>query len=754
MRRAVSRVARAVAALRRRLWQGWEPDWPTSIAGAAMVLALAALQAWDPALVESWRLRVFDQYVRLSPRPILPARPVVIVDIDDQSLQTIGQWPWSRATLGRLIDTLGRNGALVIGADLILAEPDRLSPPRFADEIAGFEEGLARRLRELPDTDLLMAEAVARHRVVLAQSGSARELDQGSPPRSFLTVARIGGDPSRFLTRFPDSVRSMPVLEAAARGSGLVTVTPELDGIVRRIPLVAEVGGRIVPTLALEMLRVATDQTTLVIRSSEQAIQSVVLQGVEIPTDRHGQVFIHFSRRNPDLYLSAADVLGGKAGPERLQGRFVLIGTSAAGLGDIKATPIDGNMPGVEVHAQLLETIFTDDHLTRPAAAVGAERVFLLVLGLVLSFVGPSLPAAMLPPALLLAIGVSMGTSWIAFSRYGILLDGSYGAVAIAMLILWLALAKYVREQTQRRRVRNAFSYYLSEVMVDRLSRNPKLVKLGGERRVLTVLFSDIRGFTSLSERYTHDPEGLTRLLNRYLTEMTAAILAHGGTIDKYIGDAIMAFWNAPLEQDGHPEAACLAALEMRRRLGALNSELGASHAARGLPFEPIELGTGINTGPCFVGNLGSEQRFNYSVLGDTVNVAARLEGQTKAYTLPIIIGESTDAQVAGRFATLPLDTIRLKGKSESILVHALLGGAELAGRASFKELEQAHAELLAAMTAGDLDNADRSLRCCVHHPESGRMKGYYLVCRERIEAARRQPAAGPLDGMSVARTK
>jgi adenylate cyclase len=750
------RTARRLRALAARLREGWEPDWPTSLAGVAMVVVLALVQFWDPPLVESWRLRVFDQYLRLSPRPTVQPLAVLIVDIDDASLRAIGQWPWSRATLGRLVDRLGQDGALVIGLDLILAEPDRLSPPRFAEEVAPYGPALADDLRALPDTDAIMAEAVARHRVVLGQTGSSQPTaDQDDhPPRTFAAMARLGGDPGRFLIRFAGSIRSIPVLEAAAKGSGLVTVTPEVDGIVRRVPLVAEVDGRIVPTLALEMLRVATGQNTLVVRSSDRAVQAVLLQGVAIPTDRHGQIFVHYARRDPASYVSAADVLAGKVGPDRLRGRFVLIGTSAAGLGDIKATPVDGNMPGVEVHAQVLETILRNDHLIRPASAIGAERFFLLGLGLLLAMLGPSLPAAVLPPTLLLAIAVSLGSSWIAFSRYGVLLDGSYPAAAMAALILWLALAKYVREQTRRRAVRNAFSYYLSPVMVDRLSRNPKLVKLGGERRVLTVLFSDIRDFTALSEGYTEDPEALTRLLNRYLTEMSAAVLAHGGTIDKYIGDALMAFWNAPMEQEDHARAACRAALEMRHRLRALNAEMGRANAAKSLPFRPIEMGIGINTGPCFVGNLGAEQRFNYSVLGDTVNVASRLEGQTKVYAVPTIIGEATNGLVAGELLTLPLDTIRLKGKTAPVIIYALLGDAELAAADSFRELKPLHEALFAALRAGDPEAAERWLAQCIQRPRTAGLEGYYQTCRKRIEAIRDLPADAEWNGVVVARTK
>jgi adenylate cyclase len=575
---------------------------------------------------------------------------------------------------------------------------------------------------------------------VLGLSGTARELGGDRPPiPSLFSFAELGGDPRPMLSSFPDSVRSLPVLEAAAAGTGLVTVTPEHDGLVRRVPLVASVDGRLVPTLAIEMLRVATGQTTLVVRSETAGIEAVLLQGVAIPTDRHGLGFVHYTPRRPDLYVSAAAVLNGEVGRERLAGRLVFVGTSAAGLGDIKATPVSGNMPGVEVHAQLLETVIFNNHISRPAAAVGGERVLLLVVGLLLAVIGPSVPAALLPPILLAVLASTLGTSWLAFSRYGLLVDGAYPAAGAAVVILWLALSRYVREQTRRRQVRNAFSHYLSPVMVERLSRNRGLVRLGGERRVLTVLFSDIRDFTTLSEQFTEEPERLTQLLNRYLTEMSTAVLAYGGTIDKYIGDALMAFWNAPLEQDRHPLSACLAALDMRNRLHRLNLELGKEHAARGMPFTPIEMGIGINTGPCFVGNLGSEQRFNYSVLGDAVNVASRLEGQTKEYGVRTIIGETTQA-AASQLATLPLDTILLKGKSEPVILYGLLGNAEDAQGERFRRLKADHLELFAALREGRWDEAERWLAHCRTHQATYGMERYYRRCQRRL-ADRRQGA-------------
>jgi adenylate cyclase len=582
-----------------------------------------------------------------------------------------------------------------------------------------------------------MAEAMRRGRVVVGLGAASRVIDrEAAVPPQRITVAELGGSAAPFIERFPGGAGSLPVLEAAAAGVGLVSITPEADGILRRVPLLAEVGGRMVPTLALEMLRVATGQGTVVLRSDRAGIESVILQGVAIPSDPKGRMFVHFGARRPELYVSAVDVLSGKVGPERIKGRFVLIGTSAAGLGDIKATPVAASMAGVEVHAHVLETVLYDDHLRRPAKVVGAERAFVVVMGLLLVVIGPAVPAALLPVLLLVAVGTSLGGSWLAFTRYGLLIDGAYPALGFVLLVMWLALARYVREQTRRRRVRSTFSLYLSPQMVDQLSRSPGRVALGGERRDLTVMFSDIRDFTKISEGFAGDPEALTRMINRYLTAMSTAILRHDGTIDKYIGDAIMAFWNAPIAAGAHARAGCLAALEMQMRLRELNTSLGSEFASRGMPFEPIRMGIGINTGPCFVGNLGSEQRFNYSALGDTVNVAARLESQTKEMGATILIGEETRA-AAPDLATLPLGSLVLKGKSAGIDVHALVGNAAVAASDSFHDLQRAHRELFEAFEAGDIPAAGTALKRCLQREKKFGLEAYYHGCYRRIEAAR-----------------
>jgi adenylate cyclase len=528
-------------------------------------------------------------------------------------------------------------------------------------------------------------------------------------------VAVLGDDPRPFLPEFAGLVGALPALAEAAAGFGLATLSPDIDGIVRRVPLVAAVRGQLMPGLALETLRLLAGEDTVFVRGGPSGVREMVLGGATVPVDQEGRAWPRYGERDPAQYVPAREVLAGTVEAGRLDGHVVFLGASAAGLGDIKAAPIVGTMPGVEIQASLLQTLLSGSILRRPVQAVQLENVALLVLGLILAWAGPFLRAGFLPPLLAVVVAGGLAATWYAFRyHHEVLIDGTYLAGSSAVLLFWLAMARYVREEARRRTIRTAFSRYLSPVMVDRLAASARALRIGGERRELTVLFSDIRAFITLSERYEDDPEALTALLGRYFTAMTEVIQERSGTIDKYIGDAIMAFWNAPLPVERHARTACLAALGMRARLLELNEALLAEAEERGAPFHELRIGVGLNTGVCFVGNMGSEQRFNYSVVGDPVNVASRLEGRCKGLAVDIVIGKTTRAAAAD-LAALEVDRVRLVGKSAPSRLFALVGDEACAGSARFGELAAEHAAMLAAYRARDWGGALEKLRRCQH---------------------------------------
>jgi adenylate cyclase len=701
------------SAYRRILSFAGRADLPTRMAGVMLVLLLAMLQVWDPPLVEAARLRVFDQLQRWSPRPVPAQSPTVIIDIDDASLAELGQWPWPRTVFADLIDALARYKPRAIAFDVLFAEADRLSPPNLAPLVEPVDSATAQILRHMPSSEESMAGAMAEVPVILGEAGATtpyRRLSQGVEPPA--RVAWLGEGLEQAIPRFPYGITALPSLAAAAKGLALVSITPEIDGVVRRAPTVADVEGRILPGFFIEAIRVALGQDTIIANGVDRTIRSVSVGSVRVPTDIDGRAWIHYTPRRSELYISAREILAGNVPAERITDHIVLIGSSAVSLSDLRVTPIAGNTPGVEVQAQLIESALSDELLRRPARLIGAEQAFVLIGGLLLVWFGTRMPASLFPPLVTLVIALAVVIAWVGFRIADLLIDTAYPAFAIGLSLFWLSMAKYIIEETKRRNLRHAFGHYLSPVMVDRLVSNPSALALNGEKKTLTVAFSDIRSFTTLTETYADDPEALTRLLNRYFTAMTAVVLRRDGTIDKYIGDAMMAFWNAPLDDPQHSLNACLAALAMVRRLDELNTELEAEFSASGLPFSPIRTGFGIETGECFVGNLGSAQRFNYSVIGDSVNVASRLESSSKSYAFPIIVGERVQASCP-HLAFLELDRVQLRGKQRASRVFALVGDDAVSGDARWPELVSCHQALARALRTGVEGDAKSQLESC-----------------------------------------
>lgn len=639
------------------------------LVGLGLLLALSLLRYSDPAPLERLRLALFDQYMQAYPR-VAEAPSVAIVDLDEASLNRIGQWPWSRGLLARLTDEIGKAGAAVIAFDMVFPEPDRLSPPRLAESLPSLTPEMAARLRSEADTDQLFAGAIARNRVVLGRSGLPKAVAAGFEPPAPLAV--IGGDISALLPTYPGVLRNLPELEQAAAGIGLFSVVSEADGIIRRVPMVANAAGVLRPTLMLETLRIATGGDALVVKRDSAGVAAVSVGGHPVATEGDGRFWLHFAPHAPERFIPAADILEGRIDPARLKDKAVLIGSSAIGLQDLRATPLGVVMPGVEIHAQALEAILAGTMLRRPNDAQGVEILAGLLLGLAMILLVPRLGTA-----LVLVLGFAVAAAMIfvgfyLFQQHRLLIDIAYPLLAGLSVFLVMVFANYWREERQKREIRAAFQHYLAPALVERLAEEPELLRLGGETRDLTILFADLRGFTAVAESYRADPQALTALMNRLMSRLSGAIIDSGGTIDKFMGDAVMAFWNAPLDEPDHAAKAVEAALEMRHRLAALEAERGAEAKAEGRAHLPLNIGIGINSGACVVGNMGSEARFDYTALGDAVNLAARLEGLTVQLGAPILLGEASVARLGGRFTCREIGETRVKGKSETVRVFAL----------------------------------------------------------------------------------
>jgi adenylate cyclase len=512
--------------------------------------------------------------------------------------------------------------------------------------------------------------------------------------------------------------------------------------------------GSLVPSLSLELLRVVTGSSAILVRVDDAGVQSVAVPGLELPTDRNGQFWVHFNHHDPERYVSAKDVLQGNVPADRLAGKLVLIGTSAIGLLDLKTTPLDAAIPGVEVHAQILESVLSKSNLVNPNYAIGAELALAVLFGLAIIVAAPMLPASIVIVLGGCLIAGLIGLSLYLFVEHHLLIDFTYPLISSWLIYLVLTFVNYFREQKQRRQIRSAFGYYLSPHMVEQLARSPEKLVLGGEERRMTILFSDVRGFTTISEHYKDDPQGLTRLMNRFLTPLTNAIIERKGTIDKYIGDAIMAFWNAPVDDHEQEANACEAALEMLSRAEMLNGELEREAETNGGAYMPLRIGIGLNTGPCVVGNMGSDFRFNYSVLGDTVNLASRLEGRTKDYRIPVVIGSRTAEGAKQKFAVMEIDLIMVKGKKQPEAVFTVLGSSEVEADPRCGELREANAQMLGRFRNQKWDEAVELIARCRKFANGFDLSGLYDMYEERIELYRAQPPGPDWHGVYEAETK
>ena len=718
---------------------GWNRLPLVLLISAALLTVCVALRIADPEPVARLRLSVFDSYLRASPRHVDTSFPVRIVAIDDASLARIGQWPWPRSRLADIVSRLSAAGAASITFDMVLAEPDRLSPEELLHALS--ESALSPRLTEelgkIPSNDERLTRAITGAPVVLGVAGNSSAQKIARYPGA---ISFAGDDPANFVHAFTGGVENLPNLTKAARGIGAVNWLPSSDQVVRRIPLLVSIGGALYPSLALEALRVGAKQSTIFIKSSggsgidafgeKTGIESVRVGDTILPSDGRGELWLKFAPSDPRRTISAVSILDGTFKPDEIKARHIILGATATGLLDLRATPLDPAVPGVEIHAQALEQMLSGDHLIRPAYAIGAEIAFLIVIGALVAWLIHRSGALVAAIVGLMAIALIIALSWFAYLQGGLLFDPIYPLLSVALLYLGVSLTSYIKSEFERAEIRSAFGHYVSAPLVEELARNRDKLKLGGDMREITLLFADVRGFSKISEGL--GAEELIRFVNRLFTPLTDIILSNRGTIDKFMGDAVMAFWNAPLKDAGHAANACRTALAMLDALGHLNAAMKAESAAAGVPFMPVRMGIGLNTGECVVGNVGSPQRFDYSVLGDVVNVAARFEEATKTYGARVIVGERTAVE-AEHFAFLELGSVTPRGKGRPEIIFALLGDERYAASTEFLNLKAAHDMFLAARREGDASRTEEDLAQCTRIAPSD-MADYYRTCAAELK--------------------
>src|SRR3954470_15370669 len=719
----------------------------------AFAMALAVRNAIPEVSTLAANL-TFDTYQRLSPRPYGDA-PVRVVDLDEASLAAFGQWPWPRTRIAALVERLAGLGAAAIAFDVLFVEPDQTSPLKLVEALPVASEKDRERLTSLvaplPDHDQTLAKALEAAPTVLGFALSATPNTRRPLARSGIAFA--GTDPAVILPAFAGAVPPLSVLENAARGIGSVSLSRnDTSGVVRRVPMLFSDGERTYPSLVAEALRVAQGASSIIVRSTGasgekdagvSAIVDLKIGAFRAPLMRDGELWVRYDRDRPERYVSArellqpaGDAVHGAALRARIEGQIVFVGTSAAGLLDIRATPLGETVPGVSIHAQVAEQILGGGFLARPDWADGLEIIatvaFSLVVIVLLLLLDASLAFGVITAVMLLILG----GAWLTFDHAGLLLEPLVPSLSAGAVFVSVLAVLYFTSDREKRFIRQAFGQYLVPELVRKLEESPGSLKLGGETRRLSIMFLDIRGFTGISEALSADE--LVTLLNRLFSPLSDAIFREQGTIDKYIGDSIMAFWNAPVEVSDHPLRACRAALAMRTIVDELNAGDAFGFAARGRSDLQVKIGVGINTGTACVGNMGSERRFNYSVIGDAVNVAARIEASCKEMGVDILISESV-AEAVPHLAVLEAGEVVLRGKSRALKLFALVGDESLAETSEFRKLARLHASLLAAAEVGRSD-ACAMLETC-RALAGPRFAPFYARLEERLVSRARHLA-------------
>lgn len=616
-----------------------------------------AVKISDPYLVEATRLKFYDYIMIDKPKQ---SEQIVVINLGEKSIEKYGQWPFPREVHAKILSDVYGRGAALVGTTVLMPEPDRMG------------------------TDRVLADTLTQVPVVLSQTVSA---DCGRPSSRDVRrtgVAVVGdGQATDFLPSYPCVLSNLAMLQQHAAGVGVTSTLPEPDGVVRRVPLLATSEGEYYPAFALEMLRVAAGDPSYQAKINETGVEALrVPQFDTIKTDEYGRVFI-----NPN-YVFPTYEYGAQSLPD-LTGKMVVLGVTAAGVANPVATPQGARYPH-QVQASLLETLVAGDSVSIPNWLPLADLGSFLFLTLAM-IVFSRFRFSLIYIAVL--FGAYLYLPLYLFGKYSILMDVSYNVIAALLIYMHIYTAKFISEFLQKQQIKKQFGTYLSPDLVAQLQRNPELLALGGESRELSIMFTDVRGFTAISEHYGEDVQGLTKIMNRYMTVMTRAILENKGTLDKYIGDAQMAFWNAPLDNKQHALDAVRTAFQMLKDLETFNAEV----KEEGVPA--FGMGLGINTSTVVVGNMGSSQRFDYTCLGDGVNLASRLEGQSKPYGVKLVIGPKTAELVRDVYQVVELDLIAVKGKTEPARIYTVLEDFAPAA-------EKAHNIFLEHYRAGRWDRA------------------------------------------------
>ena len=624
-------------------------------------IVLTGIRVNNSDTVKILRYKTWDYFQQVEPRADISDR-VVVVNITESDLKRYGQWPWPRHILALFHAGLTDSGAVLVNYNVLFAEADRMGGKEYLKSFPMTEEVREQLGAFLTDTDRVFAYAINESKNVVLMMSVKSDQDEIIPTTTQIIQK---GNVLPWLYEYNGIVPPLTQLTVGAKGIGVNVTSPEPDAVVRKMPVLIRVSDKIYPSMLLENIRLVNRSNRIKVVAKEYGINEVLVsKKAGIPVNHNAEMYINYADPSQYTQLSVEQVFS-REHDEKIKGRIVVVGMDAAGLSVLKYTP-HGLTTDQMITAQALDTTMTGDYLYRTPQADTYEIVFMAFLLLLLILVLPRTSVLLAVPLLFFIEGGIAYGAFMAYANKGFLVDPSWTMLSVFLIWAHSVYNNFATQSRLRQQIKKQFEHYLDPGMVKKLQKDPSLLKLGGEKRDMTFLFCDIRGFTPISEKYKGNPEGLTKLINRFLTRMTDVIIANGGTIDKFMGDCIMAFWNAPIEDGQHEEHAVQAAIDMQNELLKLNQQL----AVEGLPT--IAIGIGINTGEALVGNMGSDQRFDYSVIGDAVNLAARLESSSKTLGKTLVIGEGTVKAAKLNYNFEYIDQITVKGKTEEIKVYTV----------------------------------------------------------------------------------
>lgn len=714
---------------------------------------------------------LFDNLNKTYPRE--PSDQVMILDIDEKSLDRpeLGQWPWPRPIVAKLIEKLHEYDVKVMGFDMVFAEADNTSPEQVARawRKRGTSEEILSQIKGLESHDKIMAKSIRATKNVVLGLNFEDARTSGSFGFTPRPKAKLDIEYKDNLLNYVypfDTVANYPILSRFSFGEGHFFATPDGDGIYRKVPMFIGIRKKNIrkdanefdkyffyPSLTSELLRYVAGGKTVDIGSVDNSQYKIEGKNAKfaMPIDEYGQFYVWYAKPKQDWYVSAYDVLNDKVPKELLKDKIILVGTSAIGLKDIRSTPLNPNRPGVEVHLNIVDQILQGAYIHRPKSIVEFEKYATILLGIIMILASRHLVLTGQTMVMLGGVTASFLVTNLGYSQYGLLIDGAYPAIVLFFLYVASMALSYLSSERDRQKVRMAFEHYISPSYMNELAENPEMLKLGGEEKKITTLFSDIRGFTSICEGLT--PDEIISLMNDFLTPLSKSIMEHRGTIDKYIGDAIMAFWNAPIDDEHHSLNACYTSLKMLKRLEKLNKK----RLSKDPSLKPLTIGIGINTGLAAVGNMGSDQRFAYSVLGDSVNLASRLESQTKQYGVDILVGDAClQEDGVSDLALLEVDLLRVKGRMQPARIYTLVGDEKVAATEEFKDLFISQEKFLEAYRAQDWSEALKLLKPCRYKAEKMGLNidRLYIIYRQHIDELREASLPKDWDGVYIAQVK